>query len=266
MAITLKINDLIFDYGGKLVLENICFTMGANEILAVIGPNGAGKSTLLRCINGLLKLRKGAVYLNGKTIGTMKKKEIAGYIGYVPQRISTLFPFTVFDMVLLGRYPHRKLNCGRQDLQKALTALTLLGIENLAMKNFTEISGGQQQKVTIARALVQEARILLLDEPTSNLDVLHQLEVMELLTNLVKKNEMSAVLSMHDLNLTARYADRVLLLNQGRVIAEGRPVSVLTPENISSVYQIDVEVRNFHGRPHIIPLRPLSHSRKTNGA
>ncbi len=256
MAIRLEVDDLAFGYKGKTVLENIGFSIGPHETLAIVGPNGAGKSTLLRCMNGLLKPLNGAVSLNGKAIETMKKRQLAGYMAYVPQAISTAFPFTVFDMVLMGRYPHGNHKVNGQDLQKALKTLTLLGIENLAMKSFAEISGGQQQKATIARALVQEAKILLLDEPTSNLDVLHQLEVMELLKNLVKKTEMSVVMSMHDLNLTARYADRVLLLNRGKLVAEGAPISVLTPDNITRVYQVEAKVKNVHGKPHITPLKP----------
>lgn len=186
----------------------------------------------------------------------MSKLEMASQLGYVPQKSSALFPLSVFDMVLLGRHPHR--NRGNQNYQKTLDALQLLGIEDLAMKNFNEISGGQQQKVSIARAIAQEAGILLLDEPTSNLDILHQLEVMALLRQTVDQNETAAIITMHDLNLTARYADKVILLNRGKIVDAGRPVSVLTPENIASVYGVEARVVDVAGTPCIVPLSPLS--------
>jgi iron complex transport system ATP-binding protein len=246
---------LAFAYDGVSVLKNISFELRPHEILAVIGPNGTGKSTLLKCIDGLLKPRKGDILLNGRSTRGMPRREMAEYIGYVPQTPSYIFPFTVLDMVLLGRYPHKKHK--GKNLEKAYEALRLLDMENIAMRNFNEISGGQQQKVTIARAIAQEAEIFLLDEPTSNLDILHQLEVMELLRRFVREYDRSAVISMHDLNLTSRYADTVILLDQGKIVAAGEPFSVLTPENIAAIYHVAVEVKNIENRPHIIPVGPL---------
>ena len=179
-------------------------------------------------------------------------------MAYVPQSTSNIFPFKVFDMVLQGRYPHRHLRHDKKDLEKALNALRLMGAEDLAMRDFGAISGGQRQKVTMARAIAQEADILLLDEPTSNLDIMHQLEVMELLKYLVKQKEISAIVTLHDLNLAARYVDTVILLDQGKIIASGEPCSVLTSENIASVYHVEVVVNSVQGRPHIVPIKPLS--------
>jgi iron complex transport system ATP-binding protein len=221
----------------------------------VIGPNGTGKSTLLKCIDGLLKVRSGTVSVDGRPTRKMGKMEMARQFGYVPQKSFALFPFSVFDMVLMGRHPHRKR--GEPNVEKALNALRRLGIEDLAMKNFNEISGGQQQKVSIARAIAQEAGILLLDEPTSSLDLRHQLEVMQLLRQTVDQNATAAILTMHDLNLAARYADKVILLNQGKIVDAGRPVFVLTHENIASVYGVEARVVNVAGIPCIVPLTPL---------
>lgn len=259
MAITLTIKDLNFGYNGRPILEEINFSVKKHEILAIIGPNGAGKSTLLKCINGLLKIRKGAVDLDGEAVRTMVKKDIAGCIGYVPQHITATFPLTVFDMVLLGRYPHQHRYSAKKDRRKVLEVLNLLGIEDLSMRNFAKLSGGQKQKVAIARALVQEPKILLLDEPTSNQDILQQLEVFELLKDLVKQKHMSVIMAIHDLNLTARYADIVLLLNKGRIAAKGDPSSVMTSPNISSVYKVDVDIIDVHGKPNIIPISPSCH-------
>ena len=224
----------------------------------MLGPNGAGKSTLLKCIDGLLRPRKGGIEIGGQAIEGLQRKEIARLMAYVPQATGELFPFKVIDMVLLGRYPHGNGHIGNRDLEKGFKALGRMGIEDLAMKDFGAISGGQQQKVTIARVIAQEADVLLLDEPTSNLDIRHQLEFMELLRQLVKANTLSAIISMHDLNLAARYADKVIMLENGKIVAEGDPMTALTPETIASVYRVAVEVGCVQNKPHIIPLKPLS--------
>ena len=251
---------MAFRYDAEPVLDDISFDLSPGRILALTGPNGAGKSTLLKCVNGLLRPQKGSVRLNGRAIGEMRGKEIARTMAYVPQTVGNTFPFKVIDMVLQGRYPHRK---GRargddQDLEKAFRALWLMGAEDLAMKDFGAISGGQRQKATIARAIAQEAKILLLDEPTSNLDIRCRLETMDLLRELVKTKDLSAIVSLHDLNLAARYADKLVMLEKGRIFAAGDPATVLTPETIAAAYQVDVEVGVVQGRPHIVPLRPLS--------
>lgn len=258
MGIKLRIKDVFFSYDTLSVLENITFELSSRQILALVGPNGAGKSTLLKCINGLLRYQKGSIDLNGKPIKGMHRKEIARYLAYVPQSNSYIFPFTVFDMVLQGRYPHGNRHQRKQDLEKTVEALWRTGTEDLAMRNLGSISGGQQQKVIIAKAIAQEAEVLLLDEPTSNLDIMHQLEIMELLRDMVNENNMSAIISMHDLNLASRYADEVIMLEQGKIVAAGDPVSVLTPENIASVYNVEVAVEIIQNRLHIVPLKSLS--------
>ncbi len=256
----LKINDIVFGYNSIPVLNGVSFELAPGEVLSIVGPNGTGKSTLLRCMNGLMRPDKGDIFLGNENLGTMKRLQIAQNLGYVPQSFETVFPLKVLDMVLLGRQPHVAWKRTRQDLEKAYAALYLTGIENLAMRSFSEISGGQQQKVIIARALAQEARILLLDEPTSNLDIMHQLEVMELIKDLVSAMALAAVVSVHDLNLAARYSDRVLMLHQGRIVAAGDPMSVFTRDNIAVVYHVEARVDRVDGRPHIIPLKPLHHN------
>ena len=253
---------MTFCYDSLPILEDVTFSLGSEEVLAVIGPNGAGKSTLLKCIDGLLRYRQGRIDLNGKAINKMHRKQIARHVAYVAQTVSNVFPFKVFDVVLQGRYHHGNYRRRKTDLEKAYNALRRMGVDDLAMRDFGAISGGQRQKVTIARALAQESGILLLDEPTSNLDILHQLEVMEIIRRLVKKNSISVIISIHDLNLASRYADKIIMLKQGKITAAGNPFSVLTPENIASVYHVDVIVEEVLDRPHIVPLKPILNKAK----
>jgi iron complex transport system ATP-binding protein len=258
----LTVNDVMFSYNSAPVLDDISFELARGEILSIVGPNGTGKSTLLRCLDGLIRPNKGSIFLASENIRNMDRSQIARHLGYVPQSFDTVFPLKVLDMVLLGRHPRMLWKRSRSDLEKAYAALQLMGIENLAMRNFNEISGGQQQKVIIARALAQEAQVLLLDEPTSNLDIMHQLEVMELIKRMVSAMALAVVVSVHDLNLAARYSDRVLMLHQGRIVAAGDPLSVFTTDNIAAVYHVKARVNTVEGRPHIIPLKPLQPNEK----
>lgn len=254
MKIIMK--GITFSYSSSLVLDEIYMELLPAEILCIVGPNGSGKSTLLRCIDQILKPKKGSILLDGKDINHMGKMEIARYMGYVPQSSSNAFPATVFDAVLMGRRPHLGWRSSDNDIDKVSEALKLLDIENFALRDFSEISGGERQKVLLARAIAQEADVLLLDEPTSNLDVRHQLEVMNIVEKLVKEKGISAIITIHDLNLASKYADRVIILNEGKIYGAGDPLSVLIPENITSAYGVDVIVKNEFGRPYIIPVRP----------
>ena len=253
----LQIKDLSFSYGSTQILKDISMELGSSTVLGIVGPNGAGKSTLIRCIDRILVPQHGTILLDGQEMKQMSSMEIAKKIGYVPQSISNTFPATVFDTVLMGRRPHLGWRSSEEDIDVVLEVLTMLKIKYLAMRDFSEISGGQQQKVLIARALAQDAEILLLDEPTSNLDIRHQLEVMEILTKLVKKKGLSVMMAIHDLNLASRYSDRIILLNGGSIRDAGDPVSVLTVENIQSVYGAEVIVKHEAGKPYIIPIRSL---------
>ena len=251
----LQIKDLVFSYGSTRILDRITMELGSSEVLGIVGPNGAGKSTLIRCIDQILVPEHGTVLLDGQDMKTMSRMEIAKRIGYVPQSVSTVFPATVFDTVLMGRRPHLGWRSSEEDIDMVLEVLTMLKIKSLAMRDFNEISGGQQQKVLIARALAQDSGIILLDEPTSNLDIKHQLEVMEIMRELVRKKEISVMMAIHDLNLAARYSDRIIMLNGGSIRDAGDPGSVLTAENIQSVYGVEVIVKHEADKPYIIPIR-----------
>ena len=254
----LRVNKIEFAYDSTPVLENISMELDRSEILGIVGPNGTGKSTLIRCIDRILKPQQGTILLDENDITTMNRMEIARKMGYVPQSTTRVFPASVIDTVLMGRRPHLGWKSSEEDMDKVLEILELLGIVEFAMRDFNEISGGQQQKVLIARALAQEADVLLLDEPTSNLDIRHQLEVMEIMTDIVRKNGISAVMAIHDLNLASRYTDRILMMNGGKIFAAGDPASVLTIENIKRAYGVEVMVKSDGERPYIIPVRPIN--------
>ena len=256
----LKVRDVEFGYTSVPILKDVCIELAGSEVLGVVGPNGAGKSTLIRCIDRILKPQRGSILLDGRDINEMRLMELAKRMGYVPQSTSQIFPATVFDTVLMGRRPHLGWRSSEKDEEKVLDVLQMLNIEILAMRDINELSGGQQQKVFIARALVQEPDVLLLDEPTSNLDIRHQLEVMEIITSIVREKKISAIMAIHDLNLASRYADRIVMLNGGTIIDAGDPSSVLTPENIKQVYGVEAVVRNESERPFIVPIRPVKSS------
>jgi iron complex transport system ATP-binding protein len=249
----LKVRDVEFSYkSSKTVLEDIQMTVGANEVLTILGPNGVGKTTLLRCINGLLKVRNGTIMIDGEDLRRMSRVDVAKRIGYVPQR-ADVSQITVFDFVLLGRKPHITWDVSKKDIKLAKDIIDRLGLDELSLKYITEISGGELQKVQIARALVQEPKILLLDEPTSSLDLCNQHQIMSTIVDVVKRNDLTAIMTLHDINLALRYSDKFLMLKEGKIFAAGGH-EVITPENIEAVYDLPVNVANYMGRPIIIPL------------
>jgi iron complex transport system ATP-binding protein len=260
----LKIKDLEFSYASVQILKDVCIELAASEMLGVVGPNGAGKSTLIRCIDRILAPQKGSILLDEQDIKEIRPIELAKKMGYIPQSTSQVFPATVFDTVLMGRRPHIGWRSSEKDTEKVLETLQMLNIEGFAMRDINELSGGQQQKVFIARALTQEPEVLLLDEPTSNLDIRHQLEVMDIIKNIVREKGISAIMAIHDLNLASRYADRIILMNSGEIFSAGDPVSALTPENIEHVYGVEVRVHNQDGSHYIVPIRPVRRNGNEN--
>ncbi len=255
----LRIRGVGFSYGSVDVLKGITFSVGEGEVLGIIGPNGSGKTTLLRCINMALRPKTGAVLIKDVDSRDMDRREIAQNVGIVPQNTTIQFPFTAFDVVLMGRTPHlgRLAGEGQEDLKIARKAMRTTSTLHLADRAIDEISGGERQRIIIARALTQEPRILLLDEPTLNLDLNHQFEIMELVRELARDTGLLVVLVSHDLNLSSRYCDRLILLDSGRIHSTGRPQDVITEENIRDVYHVHVEIdRNeTTGSFHVVPVR-----------
>ena len=251
----LTINNLSFNYASFPILNDVNLTMDLGEVLSIVGPNGSGKSTLLKCINRILKPKNETILINGQCTSKISLKEMSKLMGYVPQSSTSTFPFTVFDIVLMGRRPYINWSLSERDNEIAAEMLDFLGIGDLAMRHFNELSGGEQQKVVIARALAQQPNLLLLDEPTSSLDIKHQLEILCILGELAQTNHCSVIVAMHDLNLASRFSDRMLMLKQGRIFAVGTPESVLTEENIEEVYGVKVRVTNsVLDKPQVTPL------------
>jgi iron complex transport system ATP-binding protein len=247
----LKVRGIEFAYRSVKVLRDIQFEVDNNEIMAIIGPNGVGNTTLLKCINGLLTSKVGTVMVDGEDLRPMKRVEVAKRIGYVPQR-ADVNKMTVFDSVLLGRKPHIVWDVSKKDIQIAEDMLYDLGLAPLSLKYIDEVSGGEFQKVQIARALVQQPKVLLLDEPTSSLDLCNQHLILETIRNVVKRSDILAIMTMHDLNLALRYADKFLMIKEGTILAAGGP-EVVTPENIETTFNIAVDVTKFKGRTVVIP-------------
>jgi iron complex transport system ATP-binding protein len=261
LGLKLEINNLSFSYNGFPALEGVKLELGPGEVLGIVGPNGSGKSTLLKCMNRILKTKQNTVLIDGKDVGRIALKELAKMMGYVPQSSRNTFPFTVFDVVLMGRRPYIQWSLGDRDKEIVAQILEYLGIGNLAMRYFNELSGGEQQKVIIARALAQQPKILLLDEPTTSLDIRHQLEILCILRSLTQNKHCSVIVAMHDLNLASRFSDRMLILKKGCIFAVGNPESVITEENIEAVYGIKSRVTSsVLGRPQVTPLASETNS------
>jgi len=252
----IEVRGVRFSYGSIPALKDVCFEVEEGEVVSLVGPNGSGKTTLLKCISRILKPKKGVILLNGDDLGKISSKELARLLGYVPQSSPGSFPLTVFETVLLGRRPHVRWKLGKRDKEVVLHTLRLLELDNLALRMFGELSGGERQKVLIARALAQEPEVLLLDEPTSNLDLRHQLEVMQLITDIVREKGLAAIMAIHDLNLASMFSDKIIMLKEGRIFAAGKGEDVLNPENIWQVYGVKVMISYEPGRPYIIPLSP----------
>lgn len=251
----LDVENLTFGYTHRPVLEDIGFRVAPGRLVSLVGPNGSGKSTLLKCMLHILKPQRGRVRVDGREVSRLSRLETAKTLTYVPQNIHRIFPHSVFDVVFMGRRPHLGWFGNQRDKERTWEVLSLMGLADLAVNTFTELSGGQQQKVLIARALAQETGLILLDEPTSNLDIWHQLDVLNIVRELVAKKAVTVIMALHDLNLAAKYSDDILMLKNGRLTALGEPHAVLTPENIASVYSVDTFVASRGGQPYVIPLR-----------
>lgn len=249
----IELKQLEFGYNStNTVLKGIDFMFDKSEFICIMGPNGVGKSTLIHCMNKILKPTGGTALIDGKDISTIKLKELAKNMGYVPNTSEDTFPLTVVDTVMIGLQNDYKFGTPSDDLRKVYDVLRLMGIEDLALRNFDELSAGQHQKVMLARGLVREPSIVLLDEPTSNLDIRHQIEVTKTLSRLPKNKGITIVMISHDINITAKYADRIIMIHEGKIFAVGTPSEVLTKENLRIVYGVDADIIERDGRPHVI--------------
>lgn len=253
-----EVRDLSYSFAEKKVLKNICFEATDGEFLGLMGPNGSGKTTLLRCMTNFLDTPEDSILIDGRPIQSMAPMELARTFAVVPQSSSTDFVFSAYDIVMMGRIPHmtsRIAGHRRSDVMIVRNAMEKTDTLRFASRPFFALSGGEKQRVIIARAIAQQPQGLLLDEPTVYLDINGQLEIMDLIKKLNREEGISVVAVLHDVNLAARYCDRIAMLSQGHLEAIGPPKEVLTPEIIQSVYGVDVVVRKdpFTDAVYVMP-------------
>lgn len=246
--------DLEFGYNEDIFISGCSFTIEQGKIYAILGPNGSGKTTILKLLNGTLKPRRGKVLIDGYNVQQLGRKALARLMANVPQEHNGVFPYTVLDMVVMGRNPYLKI-FGRpkaEDYLIAEEALDMLGIGHLRDKCYMEISGGERQMVFLARAIAQEASYFIMDEPTSHLDFYNQHKIMEILRGIVEEKGCCAIVSMHDPNLAMRFADEVLMIKEGRMLKEGETLEVMTSSNLSKLYNMDIKIADFEGKRNIV--------------
>ena len=245
-AMKLEARDLAFGYPGHPVGRGVTMTVSAGEVVCLLGPNGGGKTTLFKTLLGLLRPQAGKVMLDGIDIAGRAPRDVARAVSYVPQAHEGYFPFTVRDVVLMGRTAHVGLFAApsKHDIERAIDALALVGIAHLADAIYTRISGGERQLTLIARALAQDARLMVLDEPTASLDFGNQVRVIDRVLGLAERG-MGILLSTHNPDHALVCADRVLLLHGGAIFAEGPPARVITPDNLRTLYGVEVDVTSF---------------------
>lgn len=252
----LVVDNVSFAYASRSVLEDISFHIRGGDFVGIIGPNGSGKSTLLKNMSRVLAPQGGAIYLAEEDLEKIPRGRLARKIAVVPQETAVNFAFTVEQVVLMGRTPHlgRFQWEGPEDHRIAREAMEATGILPLAQRPITTLSGGERQRAIIAQALAQQPRVLLLDEPTSHLDISHQVEIFELLRVLSQREQVTVIANLHDLNLAAQYCDYLILLSEGRVFALGSPAKVLTPENVEAVYgtEVLVDLNPATNRPWVL--------------
>lgn len=260
-AALLDVDRLRFDYGGRPVLRDLSLRLLPGEVVGLLGPNGAGKSTLLRCIGGTLRPAGGEVWLAGRRVATLSRRALAQRVATVPQAPVLPEAFTVAEFVLLGRTPHlRALQAeGPADFAAARRALVAANCLDLAERRLGGLSGGERQRAVLAKALAQEPELLLLDEPTAHLDLRHQQELLVTLLRLNEEAGLTVLAVFHDLNLAAAACARLVLLHEGRLIADGPPAAVVTPALLKQVYDLDAQVvaHPQTGRPVVLPAYRL---------
>ncbi|KPJ52591.1 hypothetical protein AMJ39_07475 [candidate division TA06 bacterium DG_24] len=252
---SIQIRDLWFRYEGDWVLKGIDLSIGPGEVWGIIGPNGAGKSTLLRCVSGIRRAQQGEIWLEGQRLDRMSRIDIARIMSVVPQETAIVFPFRVLEIVLMGRSPFLgRFEMAREgDIEIARQNMELAECWDLRERPVTDLSGGERRRVMIAKALTQSPRIVLLDEPTSHLDIGHQVQILDALRDLSVRDGVTVVATMHDLNLASEFCGRLALMADGQVVAEGRPEELLVPELLERVYHVrpDIAENPRTGKPMV---------------
>ncbi|HAS05068.1 MAG TPA: ABC transporter ATP-binding protein [Dehalococcoidia bacterium] len=261
----LSLKNVTLGYGETIVLSGIDMDIFSGEVLGIVGPNGCGKSTLIKGITRVVPLKGGDILLNEKSITGIPQNDIARTVAVVPQSTALPEAFTAFEIVLMGRTPHMKFleYEGQKDVDIVVKAMKMTDTIHLAERRAGELSGGERQRLTIARALAQKPQIILLDEPTSHLDINYQIETLELISELCKEEGLAVLAALHDLNLAAQYCDRIIMLNKGRIFNEGTPCEVVTAVNVKEVYGADVCISSHP--INRLPVTLVTGSRGHNG-
>ncbi|XHH09091.1 MAG: ABC transporter ATP-binding protein [Candidatus Bathyarchaeia archaeon] len=266
--VVLNINNVDCYYDAVKIIENVSFSVKTGSFVGILGPNGSGKTTLLKSISRILKPKKGVIMLEDQDIYTLKPVELAKKLSVVSQGTVIAFSFTALDVVLMGRSPHlsRFASESEKDVEIAKRCMAYTGTLNLADRLITELSGGERQRVIIAKALAQEPQVLLLDEPTTHLDVSNQFEIMSILRQLCNENKLLVVGVFHDFNLAANYCDSLILLKDGKIIDAGKSEKVLTPQNIKTIFGIETLVKEnpITKSVYVLPVS-VSHGQKNRG-
>lgn len=253
----LEIINGAFGYRHKDIFSDLSFHVKAGEIVSILGPNGIGKTTLLKCLMGLLPLGRGTIKISGKPLSSYTQKDLARHIAYVPQHFTSggLSSISVLSTVLMGRMPHISRGYDAADRQKAYGVLCEIGVERHALSQIDELSGGERQLVFIARAILQEASLILFDEPTSNLDMQRQLSVLRKIEQLAHQRNIAILMTMHDINLAGMFSTRILMLQDGQIFGCGAAEEMIREETIRHVYGVDTQVIQVNGYPHVILLK-----------
>lgn len=261
----LTIKDIESGYGEKMIIKGISFFIEKGEFLGIIGPNGAGKTTLLKTISRAIHPKSGHVLLDGHNVFKMPLREFAKSVAFVAQDTAVIFPFPALEIVLMGRFPYLRMfqSESKDDLDIVHRALTITDCENFIFSPIDQLSAGERQRVFIAKALAQNPKLILLDEPTSHLDISHQIQILDILKDLAESNNISIVSVFHDLNLASEYCDRLLLINDGKIFIQGKPDEVLRYEILEEVYKTVVIVKEnpITKRPHILLVPRLKRTK-----
>lgn len=254
----LEIQNLSHAYNSsRQILTDISFNICEKEVVSLIGPNGTGKTTLLKCISHIIKPESGSVYIDDVDISKLSAQKRARLIGYVPQYNNSLFPISVIDTIMMGRTAFSSNRITEKDKRIVFDVIEKMELEDFAFKYVNEMSGGERQRVFIARALVQEPKIIILDEPTSSLDLKNQLLTLKLISNIAKEKKIGVIMSIHDLNLTSMFSDRVIVLKKSNLFASGKPEEVLTSQIIKEVYGVNSVVSQEDSQTYIRLLKEV---------
>jgi len=248
----IELNDIRFSYNSAEVIRGISHHFEKGSFTAILGPNGSGKTTLLKLLNNILKPLEGKILLSGKDIRNLTPRQLAKHVGYVPQFQSNMFPATVFDTVLLGRNPYIRWSPGEDDKKITSEILVRLHLDDIALKDVNHLSGGQRQRVFIARALAQQPEVILLDEPTANLDIRYQHEVFELLGKLSREG-ITIIMAIHDLNQALNHCGHFLLMNDGLIAARGGK-TIFNEEQLEKIYKVRIKIFREEDHTYILPI------------